>query len=775
MKQRVLAVLAALLFLPGLAQAKIFLVDTDDTLRVVTASGVSTMHMYAAWADLTTTALTPGNSDAQVTTATTTVLVAAPGASTQRQIKGLSIRNAHASSSNVITVQFFDGVTATELIQYTLLAGETLQWGEDENFRVIDASGQVKGAVVANAGTNLNTSALLTTTAHDAAFGTAGTPDAQVRSVQGIPSMTPFLVNPGTATNFGVYAEDSVHASGDNLILAGAVQQSTDAALAGDGDRTALQVDATGYLKVVNKNPNLAADNSTNSTAKTPVLPGTVSTSAPTWTSGNQSALSLQTDGSVRAAITNTPTVTANAGTNLNTSALLTTSAHDAAFGTAGTADTQVRSVQGISGMTPIQVQSNSANLATAALQDGIIKDGTGDTTQANVSSGSLHVACQSGCSGGTQYAEDTAHVSGDTVTLAGVVQQSATAALAADGDRTVLQVDANGHLKVVNANPNLAADNSTNSTSKVPVIAALAGSSAPTWTSGNQVPLSVDTSGALRVTGGTSATQYTEDAASAGAESLTLAGAIRQNTPASSTSADGDYSNLKVDANGRLWVNGSDVTQPANVSQINGVTPLMGAGNTGTGSPRVTIATDQAALTGMGVYAEDAAETAGGNLSMVGTVRRDTAATSSSASGDNSTLNTDASGLLWTRTIDACTSGAKTFLPINISTATTTEITPSLAGASNNYYICSLLLVTAAANNVALTDDDSDGCGSVTSGLAGGTTAGSGFNLAANSGMTFGNGTGSIFKTGGTNRVICLVTSAATQLSGTMSVVAAP
>jgi len=33
------------------------------------------------------------------------------------------------------------------------------------------------------------------------------------------------------------------------------------------------------------------------------------------------------------------------------------------------------------------------------------------------------------------------------------------------------------------------------------------------------------------------------------------------------------------------------------NVSQINGVTPLMGAGNTGTGSPRVTIASDQAAV----------------------------------------------------------------------------------------------------------------------------------------------------------------------------------
>ena len=33
---------------------------------------------------------------------------------------------------------------------------------------------------------------------------------------------------------------------------------------------------------------------------------------------------------------------------------------------------------------------------------------------------------------------------------------------------------------------------------------------------------------------------------------------------------------------------------EPFNVAQINGVVPLMGAGNTGTGSPRVTIATDQ-------------------------------------------------------------------------------------------------------------------------------------------------------------------------------------
>jgi hypothetical protein len=75
----------------------------------------------------------------------------------------------------------------------------------------------------------------------------------------------------------------------------------------------------------------------------------------------------------------------------------------------------------------------------------------------------------------------------------------------------------------------------------------------------------------------------------------------------------------------------------------------------------------------------------------------------------------------------------------------------------------------------VALVDDDSDGCGSVSSGLAGGTSAASGWNFGANGGLTLGNGQGTIAQTAGTNRVLCLVTSASTQLSGTIIAVAAP
>lgn len=56
------------------------------------------------------------------------------------------------------------------------------------------------------------------------------------------------------------------------------------------------------------------------------------------------------------------PTGAATEATLANT---LTSANFAAAFGTAGSADSQVMSIQGIASMTPVQVQSNSANLAT--------------------------------------------------------------------------------------------------------------------------------------------------------------------------------------------------------------------------------------------------------------------------------------------------------------------------------------------------------------------------------------------------------------------------
>jgi hypothetical protein len=155
---------------------------------------------------------------------------------------------------------------------------------------------------------------------------------------------------------------------------------------------------------------------------------------------------------------------------------------------------------------------------------------------------------------------------------------------------------------------------------------------------------------------------------------------------------------------------------------------------------------------------------------------RIDAAASSAGTDADYATVNTDALGLLWTRGLDPCSGVAKQYLSISISSATTTEITAALAGASNNYYVCSINIgPVAGAQTIALVDDDTDNCASVTSGLAGGITAGTGWNIAANGGLTMGNGLGSIARTAGTNRVLCLVTSAAVQTSGVITVVAAP
>jgi hypothetical protein len=145
---------------------------------------------------------------------------------------------------------------------------------------------------------------------------------------------------------------------------------------------------------------------------------------------------------------------------------------------------------------------------------------------------------------------------------------------------------------------------------------------------------------------------------------------------------------------------------------------------------------------------------------------------------GYNMLTNEDGS-----RSVDPCfigttSGGAKAYIPISVATGTTVELTPALAGASTHYYICSINLYTDAANDVLIADDDSDGCGSPSQGIFGSDAspaAAEGWNLAAGGSITIGSGSGSIGRTSATNRVLCIITSAATQLSGNIVVVPAP
>jgi hypothetical protein len=91
------------------------------------------------------------------------------------------------------------------------------------------------------------------------------------------------------------------------------------------------------------------------------------------------------------------------------------------------------------------------------------------------------------------------------------------------------------------------ASDNTTNSTAKVPVIAAVANTSNPTYTSGDMVPLSTDTSGNLRITGSISAVGAAASGSTVAGNPLLLAGSDGTNAQTLRTNPVAAISNLII------------------------------------------------------------------------------------------------------------------------------------------------------------------------------------------------------------------------------------
>lgn len=116
----------------------------------------------------------------------------------------------------------------------------------------------------------------------------------------------------------------------------------------------------------------------------------------------------------------------------------------------------------------------------------------------------------------------------------------------------------------------------------------------------------------------------------------------------------------------------------------------------------------------------------------------------------------------------EPCQTQTKTYTPINIS-ASGTDSTPIVAGASGKKtYVCQLILNNNAADNVAVVEaTTATSCATVTAGIWGGTTAAAGFNFSANGGVSLGSGGFYVGKTATNNDDICIITSAATQLTG--------
>lgn len=133
----------------------IVLNGTTDKLSVVTGSAgdVDIFTSYANYdaAQAANDRVTVGNSFNSVTTAVSTDVVTAPGSGISRNVKTIIICNAHASVSNLVTVNVTNGSVTVEWEKLTLLPGERLSYSGDR-FHLYAADGTEKVTQAATIG-----------------------------------------------------------------------------------------------------------------------------------------------------------------------------------------------------------------------------------------------------------------------------------------------------------------------------------------------------------------------------------------------------------------------------------------------------------------------------------------------------------------------------------------------------------------------------------------------------------------------------------------------
>lgn len=109
------------------------------------APATNQLPIVASYVDLTATTYTPGESDTATNSGTAVTALAAPGASTQRQLKSLCVRN-RDTASVTLTIQYNNNATIRELWSGVLAVDDTLFYEEGDGFYVLDSTGGRKGA-----------------------------------------------------------------------------------------------------------------------------------------------------------------------------------------------------------------------------------------------------------------------------------------------------------------------------------------------------------------------------------------------------------------------------------------------------------------------------------------------------------------------------------------------------------------------------------------------------------------------------------------------------
>lgn len=214
----------------------LLLTSTSDILRVTTGTATSTIEIHASYIDNASGTITPGRTNTRITTATTTTVVASPGASTQRNVKGLYITNNSTGTTCLVGVEHFDGTNSVELMQFNLLPGENMTFNEDGGWRHRDSNGAEYPPSGLGAYNGRSVGFMKTTTGSDAAgywycsskdagfpgAWAVGTPGVNGRVTDGTAAGDAGCIpiaNPSTGTNYITELQLSASVNHSNLFF----------------------------------------------------------------------------------------------------------------------------------------------------------------------------------------------------------------------------------------------------------------------------------------------------------------------------------------------------------------------------------------------------------------------------------------------------------------------------------------------------------------------------------------------------------------------------
>ena len=139
------ALLLLLSLLPALASAQTILDATNKSLEVQTST-TAAVDYFCSYVDYTSTTVTPADTQGAITTATTTTYVAAPAASTQRQLRRCTFRNKSTTTSNTLTFQKDVSGTNYEAYVVVLAPGESVKQDAEGEWKVFSSTGLEKVA-----------------------------------------------------------------------------------------------------------------------------------------------------------------------------------------------------------------------------------------------------------------------------------------------------------------------------------------------------------------------------------------------------------------------------------------------------------------------------------------------------------------------------------------------------------------------------------------------------------------------------------------------------